>query len=688
MALPNAQEQELLELINRFRANPIGEFDALISSITPRIGVTAEITNAINYFNVDLALFRQQLHDLANAPPLAWNVALEDAAALHSALMIQHDRQAHQLPGEPDLGTRLRNAGYELRRAGENIYAYASSVVFGHAGFIIDWGFGMGGMQVPPGHRLNLIDPLFTEIGVDVTTELDSRTAVGPLVITQEIGTRFDYMPQLLGVVYRDGDGDRFYDAGEGSGGVTVTASGPSGTFATTTWSSGGYQLGLPAGSYAVTFSGGTLRGPYDTSVTVGTTNQKLDNAESALSAITPTVFAVAPGHAMQLFPFAHRDIAERSDIALVHQGVAMALPAGDGFAFLDADMVGDFAPGNATYRDINGDGRMDVTLQTDSHVFHFAAGSGSGATGGLSAPTIGLIHGGPPGYIRDQVRFADANADGRFDAIFQGLDNRFWINFGADQGYTGARLAAEHGGPFNPEQVHYADINGDHRADLIFHGIDNRFWVNPGTNDGFTGARLVAEHGGPFNPAQVQFADVSGDGRADLCFQGIDNRFWLSFGTGDGFGAPVLAAAHGGPFIAGQAQYADINADGRADLIMLGADNRIWASVSNGAHFGPASLAATISGDPLAPDRVRFFDMNDDGAADLMYQTMTNGILQFLSTGTGFGPERLVVNHRGTREATSVGYGDVNGDRLGDVVFQDAENNFWVSLQGHDWLP
>ena len=44
MPAPTPFEQEMLELINRARANPAGEFDALIADAATRTGVTAEIT--------------------------------------------------------------------------------------------------------------------------------------------------------------------------------------------------------------------------------------------------------------------------------------------------------------------------------------------------------------------------------------------------------------------------------------------------------------------------------------------------------------------------------------------------------------------------------------------------------------------------------------------------------------------
>ncbi len=86
----------------------------------------------------------------------------------------------------------------------------------------------------------------------------------------------------LTGVVYDDPRvaRDFFYTPGEGLGDVTITARRTSDgiTFSTTTWSSGGYSLALPIGTYDVTASGGALQS--DTTVRalqIGSSNVKVD---------------------------------------------------------------------------------------------------------------------------------------------------------------------------------------------------------------------------------------------------------------------------------------------------------------------------------------------------------------------------------------------------------------------------
>ena len=153
---------------------------------------------------------------------------------------------------------------------------------------MVDWGGGTGGMQTPAGHRLNLVNPGFSEIGIDATAEANGATNVGPLVVTQDLGQRSGYAAQLVGVVFDDGDGDNFYDAGEGKGGVTVTAVGLAGTFSTATWGAGGYQMVVPAGAYTVTFSGGGMAGSYATAATMASANVQVDAEAAQFGAALP----------------------------------------------------------------------------------------------------------------------------------------------------------------------------------------------------------------------------------------------------------------------------------------------------------------------------------------------------------------------------------------------------------------
>lgn len=256
---PTAQEQYMLELLNHLRTNPRADLDLMTSSLGAQARSSdPDIDSALQFFHVSGTALAQQWAALAAVPPLAWNEDLYNSAAGHSQVMIDTDSQTHQAPGEPDLGQRATNAGYNYSTLGENVYAFAESVLHGHAGFAIDWGNDANGIQTPPGHRDNMMSASFREVGIRILSESNGSTQVGPLVITQDFGNRFSLgNPFLLGAVYSDSDGNGLYGVGEGLGNVTVTVVGAAGTFIATSMDAGGYQLQVPSGVYDVTFSGG-----------------------------------------------------------------------------------------------------------------------------------------------------------------------------------------------------------------------------------------------------------------------------------------------------------------------------------------------------------------------------------------------------------------------------------------------
>ena len=246
---PTDEEQLYLEFINRSRANPPAEGVRLARTTDP------DVLSAYEFFRVDLALLQSQFNAIAFAPPLAMNAQLLAAARLHSGDMFTNQYQDHyETNGTTVLspGDRISAQGYNWSTWAENIFSYSTSVWYGHAGFNVDWGVGPGGMQSPPGHRENIANSSFREVGVGVVD--GSNGSVGPQLVTQDFGTRQSATPLITGVVYYDFNTNNFYDPGEGIGGVTVDVSGSS--YHAVTANSGGYAVPVPGnGGYTVTFT-------------------------------------------------------------------------------------------------------------------------------------------------------------------------------------------------------------------------------------------------------------------------------------------------------------------------------------------------------------------------------------------------------------------------------------------------
>ena len=265
---PTDEAQLYLEYVNRSRANPAAE------ALRLRDTTDADVLAAYSAWGVDLALMVSQFNAITSAPPLSFNSNLIAAARGHSYWMYLNNSQSHY-EGTNDTGDRLTAAGYNWSGWGENIYAYAKSVWYGYAGLNVDWGPGTAGMQTPPGHRENLHEPRFREVGIGVFN--GSNTNVGPQLVTQDFGDRFGSTPLVTGVVYYDLNGNGYYDAGEGLGGITVNVSGSS--YYAVSAASGGYSVPSANGSRTVTFTGIGLDSTQKVATVTNGNNAKVDFA-------------------------------------------------------------------------------------------------------------------------------------------------------------------------------------------------------------------------------------------------------------------------------------------------------------------------------------------------------------------------------------------------------------------------
>ncbi|HEY7117985.1 MAG TPA: CAP domain-containing protein [Tepidisphaeraceae bacterium] len=373
---PTPREQQMLEFLNRLRAHPAQELPLILNSKDP------DIQRALSFFKVDRKALANQWTSLSAVPPLAWNDQLAKAGKDHNQRMIASDQQSHQLPGEEPLLGRVQRAGYrDASFVGENVFAFMDSVPYGHAGFAVDWGDGPHGIQNPPGHRENLMAGMFDEVGISIA-DAPTGKAVGPLVVSEDFGSRRGQQPFLLGTVYDDKNRDGCYTPGEALPDVTVIASGKAGTFVTTSMTAGGYQMQLPPGTYSVTASGGGLKGValtgnvtiVDSNVQRNFTRANFKPDASGPGARLTAVGSLPGGAAERTFTIAYSDNAAVNAASLSSGDLLVTGPGG--FS-APAQLVSLDRPGNApgrsaTYRftapggffDSADNGQYTVTLQ------------------------------------------------------------------------------------------------------------------------------------------------------------------------------------------------------------------------------------------------------------------------------------------------------------------------------------
>ena len=276
--LPSAQDQYMLELINRGRANPQAE--------------------ANEHLNGDLneGLSSDKISTDAKQP-LAFNLNLNAAAEGHSQWLLDNNKFQHKGEGGTNSRDRMENAGYTFTNPsgnGENLAwlgttgtpNFTTFVERNYENLFIDKNIS------GRGHRVTLMNPNYQEIGISSILQggyispFNGRT-YNTVMTTQNFAYSGGSGPFITGVAYTDKEiNDDFYTVGEGIGGITVTAvdiENSANTFTTTTWNSGGYSLDVAAGlTYDVTFSGdldgdGQADNTATYQVTVGSQNVKQD---------------------------------------------------------------------------------------------------------------------------------------------------------------------------------------------------------------------------------------------------------------------------------------------------------------------------------------------------------------------------------------------------------------------------
>lgn len=259
MAEPNAYEQLLIELVNRARLDPAGE--AARFGIALNAGLTAGT--------------------ISSSPKqvLAPNLLLIDAARGHSQWMLDADVFSHAGAGGSNPGQRMGAAGYQFNGSwtwGENIAWQGTTGTPNVTAYTTDI---HKNLFLSPGHRVNILKDDFREIGTGVLTGgfRSGGTTYNAVMATQNFAKSGSNV-FITGVAYNDLDSDRFYDVGEGRGGILVTVtSGATWLGSAATWMAGGFAIGVSNASALVTFSGTGLTAPVSVVIAGGAQNAKVD---------------------------------------------------------------------------------------------------------------------------------------------------------------------------------------------------------------------------------------------------------------------------------------------------------------------------------------------------------------------------------------------------------------------------
>lgn len=386
----SADEQLMLELVNRARANPVAE--------ATRLGIDLNEGLPTGTLGPE------------PRPPLAPHAILNDVAAAHSLDMIDRKFFSHVNPDGEQPWTRADDAGYPANGIGENIAArtlgfndLAGNTRRSHEQLFLS-----------SGHRRNILDD-WKEVGLGIEIgPFDYSTVQGApsMITTQLFGAGPLNVFAITGVAFEDSlVMDDFYSVGEGQPGVLVEAiDGQGQRYTTTTGGSGGYALRVPSGSYQVTAwsADGTRQLDFGT-IEVTTRNLKLDVRVEAL---------VEPNPSPQSIVLAGAGIVlDLADPLVNLEGIQLIDIRGNGgnTLQLDAARIGSFAAGGtiAIVADADDEIQFDagwsfssVERQADRLVRRFAN----------QQATVNLT--GAEGWFTNPIDPFDANGSGDLSAL------------------------------------------------------------------------------------------------------------------------------------------------------------------------------------------------------------------------------------------------------------------------------
>lgn len=119
--------------------------------------------------------------------PLGKSRRLKRAAQRHNSYMQNHSCFAHECPGEPSVLSRLKRVKYIV--GGLRSWAYGENIAYGgsHLGkpkaIVRAW-------MHSPGHRHNILNPDFREIGIGFSRGTPSNPGASGSTITTDFGMR------------------------------------------------------------------------------------------------------------------------------------------------------------------------------------------------------------------------------------------------------------------------------------------------------------------------------------------------------------------------------------------------------------------------------------------------------------------------------------------------------------------
>ena len=158
----------------------------LVNPVLPAGAETVVAPSATTITNMQINLLKAMNRERSwhSLPPLRMSTKLQASAKAHNVRMAKANTMSHLLPGEPDLGTRIKSVGYNWRWCGENI-AWTTWIAMDG----LYWLQRKMYNEVAPndGHRRIILSTKYKDVGISVYYD----SAHGKLWLTQDFGVSY-----------------------------------------------------------------------------------------------------------------------------------------------------------------------------------------------------------------------------------------------------------------------------------------------------------------------------------------------------------------------------------------------------------------------------------------------------------------------------------------------------------------
>jgi serralysin len=378
-AMPlSAEEQYLLELINRGRLDPAGE--------AARYGID---------LNAGLAA------GTISATPkqvLAPNALLENAAIAHSKWMLATDIFSHTGANGSNLGTRASAEGYKWSLLGENIAVWGTSGTINVASAINEH---HKGLFRSAGHRSNLMNSTLSEVGLAQETGKFRFSAAGPeynaSMLTELFGSTAG-KKFLTGVAFTDLNKDGFYSVGEGRAQVKFAVTGA----IAVTEAAGGYAVATTApGNSLVTGQVGSVAFSATVDFTAGNTKLDIMNATTFLS--SASIILGTGLHNVNLLGIGHLNATGNaaSNVILGNSG-ANRLAGASGNDTINGGLGNDLIAGDLGNDRLIGGLGLDTLSGGGGNDYLLGSDGADRMNGGIGADHFAFANGGGSDVVED----------------------------------------------------------------------------------------------------------------------------------------------------------------------------------------------------------------------------------------------------------------------------------------------